>query len=45
MNDDEKKGFDIVTATLAEVMEQDKHDEPDAAEIEVISYGNGSADA
>lgn len=47
---DENKGFVVSAATLAEVMEQDKHDEPDVAEIENVDYravdhGDGNADA
>lgn len=47
---DENRVFVVTPATYAEVMEQDKHDEPDIAEIEyvdyrTVNYGNGNADA
>ena len=42
---DDKNEVKLVAATFAEVMNQDKHDEPDCDEIEVIEYGNGNASA
>lgn len=42
---DDKNEVKLVAATFAEVMNQDKHDEPDCAEIEGVDYGNGNASA